>query len=375
MPPNSFYERVSPFEVGRKRKKLKLYMYVNADALFKIIDSQLLRLSKPWLTNDITECIFQYENDLRFFVKNYAYLCFSSVRDSAAMWGYYAERGKGACLEFEFDVVEVAAGVYEILFGGMMSVENPVYIRKVAYGPKRAVRGNLLDLFFVKSQEWEHENEYRIVFNLAGKSIVTKNENGNIANYVSGFLDSLTGVILGPRTSYESTEVYSYLKCWCSGKESVRYGIANFYTSILHSYRFVSVSRAKLSRVKFQLKIYSEKRGVLPSNDGLECRRPDDLFFLFPPISETKIISPMVANGLNRIGISGAGRVGYQYEVEGDNGEKLTYLLWKMESVEKKNYMLLRKEKSNYLFVMRSIHEQERLAALYESSAQQVRTP
>ena len=82
----------------------RLFMYVSEDSLFKILKSGLLRLSLPWNTNDVTECVAQQATTQSEGVKEFGYLCFSANPHSPAMWGLYADRSKGACLAFDFEV-------------------------------------------------------------------------------------------------------------------------------------------------------------------------------------------------------------------------------------------------------------------------------
>ena len=54
----------------------RLYMYTDEKALFSILRSGELRLSLPWNTNDVTECVAQKATEQSEGVKRYGYLCF-----------------------------------------------------------------------------------------------------------------------------------------------------------------------------------------------------------------------------------------------------------------------------------------------------------
>lgn len=251
-------------ENASKRQTLRLYMYVTAEALFAIIRSRALKLSHPWKTNDITECLAQRETQLRYAIKEYGYLCFSADPTSPAMWGYYADRGKGACLVFDFDVIELQNGVYEILIGGAADAVDPLIIRSVCYAESRYAGNCPRDTFFYKSVEWQHEKEYRIVVPLSDKHVSVEAVRGSagvsLAHYYHGILSQLSGVILGPKFDGEDTEVKSYLRA--SGKQGS-------YERLYHGKRgpirvekpdsrfasFVVVTRAKLDPVKFRFEV------------------------------------------------------------------------------------------------------------------------
>lgn len=257
------YPRILPFgENAEKRKTLRLYMYVTAESLFAILKSGKLKLSHPWKTNDITECLAQNELGLRYDIKKFGYLCFSSDPTSPAMWGYYAERGKGACLVFDFDVIEVQKNVFELVFDGTLDVDHPIYVRKVMYGETRCPRNTKGDEFFCKSKEWEHEEEYRIVLDLDNEAVdveaVHTVREVSLAHYFNGLLNYMCGVILGPRFVGEETEIKSYLK-HCFPKKMKEYicedGLFHLGFETLCSARYANVHRAILHHLNFQFVI------------------------------------------------------------------------------------------------------------------------
>ncbi len=259
------YPRVLPVgENASKRRSLRLYMYVTADALFAIIRSGRLRLSHPWKTNDITECLAQHEMKLRRAVKEYGYLCFTSDPTSPAMWGYYADRGKGACLAFEFDTVEVQEGVYELICNGGLDVEHPIYLRRVRYEAERYTGPDTAETFFVKSCEWAHEQEYRILFPLQHPAVEAEEAcsgtGWKIHHYFRGLMNYLCGIVLGPKFADDEMEVVSYLKhctpaeikktVQTSGPRPFQYAeeVGGFA-------RFAPVVRAELNPVSFRFDV------------------------------------------------------------------------------------------------------------------------
>lgn len=261
------YPRILPIgENAVKRKTLRLYMYVTADALFAIIKTGRLKLSHPWKTNDITECLAQYEVGLRYEIKQYGYLCFSADPSSPAMWGYYAERGNGACLVFDFDVIEVQEDVYELVLDGALDAVHPVYIRKVKYCEQRCPHNTQGDEFFCKSKEWEHEQEYRIVFDLDNDSVDVEDIQGvgsiSLAHYYSGLMDYLSGVILGPKFKSEDTEIKSYLHHCFSKKTrdvscNTEKGSYHLLQDVTCNARYAGVVKAALDPIRFTVRTFN----------------------------------------------------------------------------------------------------------------------
>lgn len=257
------YPRILPIgENAAKRKTLRLYMYVTADALFAIIRTGRLKLSHPWKTNDITECLAQNEVNQRYEIKNSGYLCFSADCTSPAMWGYYADRGKGACLAFDFDVIEVQQDVYELLVDGMVNVDQPIYIRKVEYGETRSLSNENGNEFFSKSKEWEHEQEYRIVISLDNETVVAEEMHTGsstlLGHYIAGLMNYLRCIIMGPKFKGDEVEVKAFLKHYYKPKrmeyinndETFRVGVNATCLA-----RYAGISKAILDAVKFKFNI------------------------------------------------------------------------------------------------------------------------
>ena len=201
----------------------RLFMYVSEDSLFKILKSGLLRLSLPWNTNDVTECVARQATTQSEGVKEFGYLCFSANPHSPAMWGLYADRSKGACLAFDFEVQsdeDDSSGRYDILDKGAFFYSRDV-IRRIEYSEDRLPAVSKQDerfdtsFFFRKSREWEHEKEYRILYRLAQNDTVTidREEGSPVPRfYVRGMLSHLSAIMLGTRFPYQIEEVKALMR-------------------------------------------------------------------------------------------------------------------------------------------------------------------
>lgn len=192
---------------------LRLFMYTKTDDLRRIMQSKKLRVSCPWRTNDIVEGVVQGEKNQRELTKSYGYLCFSSVCDNPAMWGYYAERSRGTCLVFDFPVTRETKESYRLLENGWYSEENEL-IRQVKYKNERSKpQSKIEDILHCKASEWKHEQEYRMLLPL-GSCIheIEKEKNGNVYFYKEGILEHLSGIILGPHCPHQQAEIQAWLK-------------------------------------------------------------------------------------------------------------------------------------------------------------------
>lgn len=189
---------------------LRLYLYVTEDALINILREGKLNISKPWGTNDITEGVKQGEEKQKENIKEFGYICLSETCTSPAMWGYYADRSRGACLAFTFDLNTSDEKTFYVLVKGKMSLKNPIIIKKVEYSKERVSCDNIDDLIFRKSEDWSHEKEYRIKIDLSSVDFVETKDKLNQINYIFKtdlIMEYLRGIILGANCKKEKSEI------------------------------------------------------------------------------------------------------------------------------------------------------------------------
>lgn len=208
---------------------MRLFLYVNEDALTDILTEQRVRISCPWKTNDATEAVAAHETVRSTKVNEVGYICLSAVCDSPAMWGHYANRAKGACLVFDFNVFPAQERQFEILKNGM-SRSIPTWIQEIKYEDNRAVSHVInqwnnekepnFDLLTTKSKDWEREREYRIFYYLEhinpDNIEIPKEKNLSDVNYYDReILTNLSGIILGVNSNispHAITTVLSNIK-------------------------------------------------------------------------------------------------------------------------------------------------------------------
>lgn len=194
---------------------MKLYHYTSFESFVKIWLSAELRFSIIDNMNDPLENRkrFNYQNPdskntIIKLLKSYRQI--SLTRDycedrpgytSMMMWGHYANKGKGVCIEFEFDALNLdnidclhAKVNYHSKFPSMPCIEYDVVDENEIDG---FIIEHKEDFFFSKLDDWSGENEYRIVSNSL-KSIDIKN--AITAVYVTNaltdecrFVEELTG--------------------------------------------------------------------------------------------------------------------------------------------------------------------------------------
>lgn len=92
---------------------------------------------------------------------SYMYGCMASM-----MWGYYADKRKGVCIQLNFEKLNLTK---PLLFGPVKYVkylQHSVYLDpkiKSIQDLNKFIRKNKQTLFFTKDKSWAGENEYRIL--------------------------------------------------------------------------------------------------------------------------------------------------------------------------------------------------------------------
>ena len=179
------------------QKPQKLYHYTSLDSFSKIWVSGHLLFANSKGTNDIFEskkvlsigkCTLPYNNEstqyevMGHFNKMFwdevdKYKQISLVKDysdnipgysSPMMWGHYAERGKGVCIEIDLEQIIIPKNdcyshsirytknvpIIDLNNGEILS--TPALIQNF-------IKRNIHRIFFNKHNHWKFENEYRII--------------------------------------------------------------------------------------------------------------------------------------------------------------------------------------------------------------------
>ena len=115
--------------------------------------------------------------------------CFSEKRDNILMWAHYANQHTGFCLEFDIDndFFKPITCAIKVEYDAIWPELN---VMRLDSYPEGKVGKKLL----IKANDWEYEQEWRIVDHKKGPGIQNFPEN------------ALSGVILGCRISQENKE-------------------------------------------------------------------------------------------------------------------------------------------------------------------------
>lgn len=171
--------------VGDERFK-KLYHYTSFDSFVKIWLNQNLLFSPLSKVNDIQEVDFKtgvINSDrldlcrkLNEYRLSYKQISFTMDYDSALkgcmspmMWGLYADKRKGVCIELEYDKIKFSENTLKdvVSYKKYLRWQNIVDERiETQKGLNDYVTMHQKQLFFTKQKSWEGENEYRVLSNV-----------------------------------------------------------------------------------------------------------------------------------------------------------------------------------------------------------------
>ena len=169
---------------GVERYK-KLYHYTSFDSFVKIWLSKSLKFSPVSNVNDIQEKVIEASiiNPEQFALaknyiairKSFKQVSFTMDYDSylkgcmsPMMWGLYADKTKGVCIELDYDKIHFSANTLKdiVLYKPILKryhgldpqIKTEKDLRKFVLKQKK-------ELFFTKHKCWAGENEFRVLNN------------------------------------------------------------------------------------------------------------------------------------------------------------------------------------------------------------------
>jgi len=169
--------------LSMKEKKAHLYHYTSFDSFVKIWLSQRLLFSSLSKMNDLQEksvrCASHMANSIPFLQafdkirREYKQISFTMDYDSylkgcmsPVMWGHYADKCNGICIEFDPSKLSFPEKALHQPIRYRMALEHyttiPSNIRDLEDIDK-FIRRNAKKILFTKQAGWRSENEYRVV--------------------------------------------------------------------------------------------------------------------------------------------------------------------------------------------------------------------
>lgn len=144
------YRKIVSIPLTRPRENETLNDYLqNTKDLIQIVHKEINTYKQISLTKD-------YDS----YIKG----CMSPM-----MWGHYGDKGKGVCIELDFDKLALKNKIYHgnIKYTNLIqhTINLPFYIQK-RDDIKRFVAQNIKSIFLLKTSDWKGENEYRIISNV-----------------------------------------------------------------------------------------------------------------------------------------------------------------------------------------------------------------
>lgn len=166
-------------------KRKHLYHFTSFDTFVKIWLSKELLFADVRKVNDLIEQIVEWnftnmqKIPLMGAIEDgrYAYKQISLTMDydsylkgcmSSMMWGYYADKTAGVCIELDFDKLPLSDGCLHAPISYEENVPTSIDVPpdlSTRNDVEKWIIANQLRFFFTKQSTWREENEYRIVSN------------------------------------------------------------------------------------------------------------------------------------------------------------------------------------------------------------------
>ncbi|MBT8778777.1 DUF2971 domain-containing protein [Akkermansia muciniphila] len=274
-------------------KKMLLYKYVNLYSLMQIIEHCDMKISFREDANDPYEMLEQgiYPGDVIGTYREYGFISLSRSNDVPSLWGNYADKYSGACIEIEMPYFrnEYVEGMMDD-FGISMSngyrglcrfalersnlAQQPqIYINKYRYFNEKDLRiyigggdflvkclytgserfkcdasvlpnDEMLIMFGtlgLKDYTWEYEQEYRVPVMKRAATRCSFSDD-RIMYFSDTIMRFVKRIILGPKCKYSVEQINEYLQ--------THKGINN------HNYfTDIKITQAKFSKTTFSLEI------------------------------------------------------------------------------------------------------------------------
>lgn len=164
-------------------KSAHLYHYTSFDSFVKIWLSQRLLFSPLSKMNDVQEksvrCASSSPNSIPILLaydeirRKYKQISFTMDYDSyfkgcmsTIMWGHYADKCNGVCIEFDASKLSFPKGALfgPIHYKKVLEHNTPIPSSVKAVGDiDKYIRRNAKRILFTKQSGWKEENEYRVV--------------------------------------------------------------------------------------------------------------------------------------------------------------------------------------------------------------------
>ena len=165
-----------------KERYARLYHYTSFDAFVKIWLSKTLKFCSIRRVNDVLEHIKPEVSGIKQMALLNAYVDIRSqfkqisltmdydsyMRGcmSPCMWGYYADKKKGVCIELDYNKLSFSNTMIKGPITYKKYIPNATHIPSDVITAKQLlafIKKNAKSEFFTKHISWKGENEYRIV--------------------------------------------------------------------------------------------------------------------------------------------------------------------------------------------------------------------
>lgn len=205
-----------------KSNSLYNYTKVNKNTLRNIINNTLWCSNTKNFNDPVDPFIKKnsYDKSYNYLLERMKVACLTTHNDSTLMWSHYSDKHQGICIEYDINNVidktniilkKISYNKKAISFNIIENIKDiiisydtknidsflisPNFVSNALIDNKPL--NHIIELFMVKSKEWEYEDEYRILF----YDEENKNPNGTLINL------PIKSICFGVQTSKEDKEL------------------------------------------------------------------------------------------------------------------------------------------------------------------------
>lgn len=115
----------------------------------------------PKLSDDLVQQALELDEfSLTYLSEDFRISCLSSSYQDIKMWSHYSDNNKGICIAYDFSKCtnEIDKFIYPVLY-----VDKPMDVTELCEEKNQIMLAALISTIS-KFRDWEHENEWRIIF-------------------------------------------------------------------------------------------------------------------------------------------------------------------------------------------------------------------
>ncbi len=137
--------QIIELKYAKGKDNLTLYKYISPVALIGLLEHGDFKLTRASDANDLSELTFKYKDGSVGTYKDFGFISLSTHSNHEALWGNYADKYSGACIELQIPYFSVKEGAEPKNLGEKIDYEICAPLRQQGYNAYCICYGNYDD--------------------------------------------------------------------------------------------------------------------------------------------------------------------------------------------------------------------------------------